>query len=60
MVEKCAVCHKEKRRDNMQYIEPIEDWVCQPCLKKGREEGVASIEEGRKTVAQIRGENLKK
>jgi len=56
-MKECAVCEKNKRRDNMQFLEPINDWICDNCLRKGREEGVSSVEEGREFTKNIRGEN---
>ncbi|MFB6226297.1 MAG: hypothetical protein ABEJ02_03010 [Candidatus Paceibacteria bacterium] len=54
MTEECSVCLEEKRRSNMTFLDPIEDWICNSCLAKGRQAGVNSLEDGQKLTEMIR------
>lgn len=58
MSRECTVCNKEKPERVMQFLRPIEDWICDSCLKKGREAGVTDLEDGKELTAQIRGEEI--
>ncbi len=58
MSYQCAVCKEVKRKSSLQFLEPIEDWVCKSCLEKGREAGVTDLEDGKELTKKIReGEN---
>lgn len=58
MSRKCSVCKKEKPERIMQFLRPIEDWICDSCLKKGRQANVTNIQDGKELTAEIRGEEI--
>jgi hypothetical protein len=51
---KCTVCKEVKRKSSLNYLDPIEDWICDGCLEKGREEGVTDLEDGKELTRKIR------
>jgi hypothetical protein len=52
--KECAVCEEEKQRRFLQYLQPLEDWICDECLAKGHEHQVQNIEDGRQLTKEIR------
>jgi len=57
MRHECSVCQEEHEQRNMEYLEPINDWICSDCLKQGHEYGVRDLEDGKELTKRIRGEN---
>lgn len=53
-MKECTVCEYDKRRNNLQYLDPIEDWICEECLAKGHEHQVTNLEDGRELTKKIR------
>lgn len=50
------MCKKQKPERVMQFLRPIEDWICDDCLGEGRRSQVTSLEEGKELTAELRGE----
>jgi len=56
MRHECSVCEEEHEQRDMEYLEPINDWICSDCLKQGHEYGVRDLEDGKELTKRIRGE----
>lgn len=56
IIRECTVCKKQKPERVMQFLRPIEDWICDDCLGEGRRSQVTSLEEGKELTAELRGE----
>lgn len=54
MGRECTVCEEEKQIRRMQFLDPISDWICDSCLKKGQEAGVTGLEDGKELTKKIR------
>lgn len=50
----CTVCKDTKRKSSLTFLDPIEDWICDSCLKKGQEAGVTGLEDGKELTRKIR------
>lgn len=54
MAYQCSVCEQVKRKSSLQFLEPIDDWICNSCLEKGRKHGVSDLEDGKELTKKIR------
>jgi uncharacterized protein YlaI len=58
MSYQCTVCEQVKRRSALQFLEPIDDWICDDCLEKGSKHGVSDLEDGKELTRKIREGDL--
>jgi len=54
----CSVCKDTKRKSSLTFLDPINDWICDSCLEKGRKHGVSDLEDGKELTRKIREGDL--